>query len=178
MKQLTILLVTILLLASCTTQNKCMRKYPPEVKTITKDSIVTNITYIRDTLFVTLYDTIRFDAIHDTIYINLDTWTSKVSKLENEFSISKAWVDKILYHELTQKEQIRDISGETEVEVANTDTKSYHSESETKIIKVKYYPTWIIILACIGGGFIIMLITWLVIKIKGGWLTNVSRILK
>ena len=164
-----------LLLFSCTTQKNCLRKFPPQIETIVKDSIVYKIDTIREVFTVTLHDTIQKQIKADTVYLT-GNYKQDSSYLENEFSISVAKVQyNELIHYLEQKEQVRLVSGEWAAEIAHHYKEYYQSRSETKIIREKFTPKFVKIMAYIGGGFILLLIIWLILKIKGGWVKGLLR---
>lgn len=180
-KLIFILFGLFLFFSSCTTSRKCYRKFPPQVQTIVKDSIVVKLDTIYVHEQVTLYDTIVKEVktqqkpLKDVLKGIIKTDTSI---LENEFSIGKAWVDNKLFHILEQKEQIRPITGEWATKIAHHYKEYYRTTQITEVHKVPYYPKWLIILACIGGASIIFIGVWLFFKIKAGWLNGIARNLR
>jgi hypothetical protein len=101
MKQICIL-VSLLVLSSCTTLKKCNERFPPKVETVTihKDS-----TIYRDT---TIYIYIKGETIHDTTKVYIDRSgliQSDISFLNTQYSWSKAWVNNSrLFHTLVQRD--------------------------------------------------------------------------
>ena len=90
----------LLIVTSCTTQQKCLEKYPPQVREITK-----TVTVYRDT---TIFVRIPGDTVHriDTVWIDRHGFVqSDVSILYTRFAESRAWIkNSKLFHKLTQNE--------------------------------------------------------------------------
>jgi len=98
-------IVMITMLAGCVTQERCLQRYPPEVKEITKLVTETKIV-TRDT---TIYVTMPAEVVVMTDTVVLDQGTglinSKLSRLETSLAWSTAQIiNSRLRHELYQKD--------------------------------------------------------------------------
>lgn len=141
-----ILILILLVLASCTTMDKCNRKFPPVESFEISDSVVTEtITVYKDSLIpykldpdtVTLYEYIyKVKDPENPSLIDIDSIS-----LENEFSLAWAWVDQSnLGLSLLQ----RDTTLEFLLDDAVRETKYwktlYHSELRKEVKVVRYIP--------------------------------------
>ena len=103
MKTLILIAALALLLTGCVTQDRCLRKFPPEIKEVTK--IVTEtVTITRDT---TIYVRLPAEVVvqTDTVLVDTETGliTSKLSRLETSLAWSTAQIrNSRLHHELQQ----------------------------------------------------------------------------
>jgi hypothetical protein len=93
MKNLSILLA-IILVSSCTTQRRCLKKYPPEVKI---ERIVKDTTIYSDTIieYILPTDTVLRVKL-DTLYIPVGetfTYASDTLKAESNFAIAYTWLN-------------------------------------------------------------------------------------
>lgn len=103
MKKL-IYIFILISLTGCTTERRCARKYPPEVKEVAK--VITNtIIKTRDTI---IYKEIQGEMkyFYDTVIVTKDgVVNTRQSVLETTLAISKAQVvNNRLQHELKQKD--------------------------------------------------------------------------
>jgi hypothetical protein len=96
------ILVSLLVLSSCTTLKKCNERFPPQVETVT---IHRDSTIYRDT---TIFVYIKGETIHDTTKVYIDRSgliQSDISFLNTQYSWSKAWVNNSrLFHTLVQRD--------------------------------------------------------------------------
>ena len=156
--------LVLFFLFSCISEKKCQNKYPPQIQI--KDSIST----ITDTIYLKRIDTVFMRVLPDTIYntkvvykdVNTGLIYSDTSILENDFSISKAWVDRILNHELIQKDSTIVLTFEAYDKLIKTLQSRYRTE--TKVYKEKYIPKFIKFLAWSGGVFWFFIIIVLAIR--------------
>lgn len=128
--------IAVIALASCTTERKCARKYPPQI--ITKDSLV----YIPRLVPFAVHDTVWLPAdtvkVTDSVEIVNGIANSKKVISETEFALAWAQVkDSKLLLELIQKDTAitRLIKGS----VQTTDKESYHTET---IIEKEFINHW------------------------------------
>ncbi len=102
MKNVFLVLITMLLLASCNMQKYCAEKYPPSEKVRDSISYVEKLIY-RDT---TIFLKIAGESKVDTLYIG-SIFDSAVSELETSLAYSKAFfINGKLIHNLRQKDSI------------------------------------------------------------------------
>lgn len=147
MKKL-IILFAIVILSSCTTQRKCLRKYPPQSSTITiiKDSIHTEIKY-RDT---TIYVNIPGETITNTVFVPVNSpgqnYIPDTARAENKYSIAKAWLDwpKIKLT-LFQKPQIIEFQLSNAITERDTYRMLWEKEKSKEVVTViKTRKFWVV----------------------------------
>jgi len=144
MKQKINLLVSILLiltLASCTTERKCNRKFPPQTMVITKDSIIrTTNTVYSDT---TIYVYIKGDTITDSVLIIKGT-SIRPSILTTDFAYSKAWVQMgLLRHELRQNDTTYQLRLDNAIRATWISAERFYSKSEVQVKENRFIPKWV-----------------------------------
>ena len=144
MKYFFILLISVLLFASCNTQKRMARKCARaqiEYETLIlkyhciparydSSSNTESVTIIRDT---TIYVSIPGETIHDSVSVPVPaTITTPVSQLETRYAISRAWIENsLLRHTLIQKQS----------DIPKTITGALHTSTSSilKTIKVPYF---------------------------------------
>ena len=167
-------LITLLALLffSCTTQRRCTAKFPPQVTTVTKDSIITRDSVVyRDRIVL---DTIKGDTVYTEVTLPATTdprmKALKTAKLnaENEYASASAWIENMqLKLELRLKEQVI----ERKLKDAEKETMHWKELYHTVLTKetpkpVKYKPLayrvgfWYMIIT------LLLLGTWLTLKIR------------
>ncbi len=131
----------VLILSSCTTQNQCNRKYPPQTMVITKDSIIrtTNTVYSDTTIFVYL----KGDTLIDSVLIIKGT-SIRPSILTTDFAYSKAWVQMgLLRHELRQNDTTLRFKLDNAIRATWVSAERFYSKSETQVKEVRFIPKWV-----------------------------------
>ena len=146
MKNLILIVILIVLACSCTTMDRCNRKYPPVESFEISDSVVTKtITVYKDSLIpykvdpdtVTLFKYIYTvkDPEHPSL-IDIDSIS-----LENDFSLAWAWVDQsTLGLSLVQKDTTLEFLLDDAVRETKHWMKLYHSELRKEVKVVRYIP--------------------------------------
>jgi len=164
MEKVNILLLSIFLISGCVSQKKCLRKFPPQITTETKDSII-----YRDSLVIqdtTIYVHILGNSIIDSIFIEVpkDIPIPKdTAKAEVEFAYALAYINPRWNVELQlhQKDTLLKIIEYLKKESWHWE-KKYRTEKKVLVQKEKYIPKiykwvfWIIIIefALLIGYFI------------------------
>ena len=149
MKTNLLIILSVLFLSSCVTQNRCNRKYPPETKQ--HDSI-----YIErerhDTTVLIQYKPDTARAVQPS---------SKPSYLSNKYCTSTARVDSgLLYHDLITVAQTVPV---TFRDVIRKDTRvQFHTVWLTK--SVRYVPFLVKLLAWVGGISILYVVVRLILR--------------
>ena len=160
------IVVLALLLCSCTTQKRCIRKFPPQTVIERTDSIV-----MRDTIIYhdrVIRDTIEADTvfIEKVISIPGEINISPV-EAENRYSRAKAWIEnQRLKLQLETKEQvIQKILKDAEKETIRW-KEMYYSEI-TKESQIVYKPKKIHKISMwLSGIFILLSALFIYLKIK------------
>ena len=160
-KYIILLLVVVALFAtSCVTQKKCNTKFPPQIVTITKDSIVTRDSVVYKPLEIPVY--IKGDTVTktDTLYRDIKTGliNSKPVYAETEFAKAKAQViNSKLNLELIQKDSTFKVKTDSLNKEVYHWKEKYNSILEkqvvTKEVKVGKFYVWsfyITIVALLG----------------------------
>ena len=160
------IVVLALLLCSCTTQKRCIRKFPPQTVIERTDSIV-----MRDTIIYhdrVIRDTIEADTVflEKIVPIPAEVVIPPI-EAENRYSRAKAWIEnQRLKLQLETKEQvIQKILKDAEKETIQW-KEMYYSEI-TKQTQIVYKPKKIHIASMWFSGVVIVLILlWIANKIK------------
>ena len=160
-----------LLMCSCTTQRRCLTKFPPQIVIERSDSIV-----MRDTIIYhdrTVYDTIHADTVFKEKILpgrpnpEIAQMLSDTVKAENTYSEAKAWIENwILYLQLQTKQQvIQRILENAEKETTHW-REEYYREFEKQVQPI--YKTKKIhkIALWFSGAVILLLIFWIINKFK------------
>ena len=120
MKNLIYILILLISLPGCTTQKRCLRKYPPQVTEVEKIITNTEIKY-KDTV---IYYPLPPEIINniDTVYITNDTLiNSNLSVLQTSLAISSAQIKgNLLYHNLLQKDTTIELRLDNALKEINT----------------------------------------------------------
>jgi hypothetical protein len=165
-------IIVLALFASCATQKICQRKYPPQIITNIKDSIITrdSIVYrnriVHDTIPAdTIKTEIQLPATSDPKLINLKT--EKIH-LENDYASADAWIENWkLKLELRQKDTvINRILLNAEIEKNHWMEMYYKEVIKEKSKPEKYIPKFVKIMAWAGGVLIFLLIGFIIMKVK------------
>jgi hypothetical protein len=145
MKNLITISLLIVLATSCTTLDKCNRKYPPVESSSVKDSIVTEtITKYKDSLIylrldpdtITLISTEYISDPDNPKLIYIDSISA-----ENKFSQAWAWVEKSsLGLSLVQKDTTLEFLLDDAVRETEHWKQLYHSEIKKEVKVVRFIP--------------------------------------
>jgi hypothetical protein len=163
MKTKLIIFVAFVLLASgCVTQKRCNTKFPPQIITVTKDSIRTEIQYRDTTIFIKL--PVEKVTVFDTIFIKNGVIQYKEIKAQTNYATARSWIGQNRINlELTDKDTTLIIRLNNALKIAKY--WEVKATTETKILPPeKFIPKWIKILAWFGAAFIILTILFLVRK--------------
>ena len=174
MKNILILLVLAIMAASCVTQSRCDRKYPPEQSTVINDSIViTEQTRYYDTIITKFLEIPRYTVKDSTVLRYKDGIISvpKPLRMVGHYSVALVWVDNnVLKGNLTEQGWIRLT---TTIAMQEKTIKELRAKDSTKIIIKEVYKTKGIVklLAWIGGLCMLVSVFILLVKfIKPKWL--------
>ena len=169
MKTSILFLFVLTILSSCTTQRKCLRKYPPQTSTVIvyRDSIHTEVKYRDTTIFVK----IPGQTITDTIFVPVNSpgpsYVPDTARAENTYSIAKAWLDwPQIRLNLFQKPQTIEILLKNAIKERDTYRELYENEKSKEVQIVKETPKFWKITGTIGMGFLLAVLVWLVMKLK------------
>jgi len=174
MKNILILMVLAIMAASCVTQSRCERKFPPEQSTIINDSIViTEQTRYYDSIIYTYVQIPKY-TVRDSVvivYKNGEASVVKPLKLQGKYSVAMVWIqNNILRGELTESGWIP-IEAKLRLQEKTINELRNKETIKTIVEKEKYVPFFIKVLAWIGGICILVSVLILVIKfIKPKWL--------
>jgi len=158
----------VLLLGSCVTQKACDRKYPPQVTTIVKDSIVARDSIVEKIVEVPIY--IKGDTVVKTDTVLIDKKTglanSKPVYAETDFAKATAQVkDGKLNLTLIQKDSL------FKIQVIARESyfwkEKYFTEKSKEVKQVKVVPKYYSIMAMVGLFSIVLLIGYIIFKIRG-----------
>lgn len=163
-----VLILCIVMAASCS----ALRKYFEEVETVvvhdTKDSLIIRDRVIHDTLKVPI-----------PVYVEKNVTPDDSSHLENPYAVSDAWVkDGLLHHSLRTQGKM-----EVPVDIPVSDTTAIHSEKEsvthtekvyvekdlTRWQKAKIGAFWWLLAALVGA------LAWIFRKPLGGLFTKLLK---
>lgn len=151
-------IILMIFLSSCTTQRKCNRLYPPQVRVDSTHSIVV-VTKYRDT---TIYIQIAPDTIFktDTVLINDNGIIySDTIKSSLETSYASAWIynSKIHLEHITKDTIISRI-----IEDAIRDSEKKETSIVTKVVthEVLFIPWWAKAIMCLA----IPSVLWLIVQ--------------
>lgn len=126
--------------ASCATQKRCYRKYPPQTQIERRDSIITRDTIVYHDRVVK--DTIQADTVFtEREVIRLEKINIAPLTAENTYSVAKAWIEnRRLKLELTTKEQVIERLLRNAERDAQHWRERYLVEKETKVITETKIP--------------------------------------
>ena len=169
MKTSILFLFVLTILSSCTTQRKCLRKYPPQTSTVIvyRDSIHTEIKYRDTTIFVK----IPGQTITDTVFVPVNSpgpsYVPDTARAENTYSIAKAWLDwpKIRLN-LFQKPQTIEILLKNAIKERDTYRELYENEKSKEVVNVRYVPKFWKIAGWAGIILTLFLIALIGLKIR------------
>ena len=146
MKNLILILILFVLACSCTTMDKCNRKYPPVESFEISDSVVTEtITVYKDSLIPYKVDPDTV-TLFEYIYVVKDPSRPSLIDIdsifaENEFSMAFSWVKQsTLGLSLIQKDTTLEFLLDDAVRETHDWTKLYHSELRKEVKVVRYIP--------------------------------------
>lgn len=137
-----LLIISVIFFSGCCTQKKCLRKFPPQITTEIKDSIVyKDSIVIEDT---TIYKTILGASIIDTFFVDVpkDIPVPKdTARAEVEFAYALAYINPRwnVQLELHQKDTLLTIISHLKKEVWKWE-KKYRTEKRVLVQKEKYIP--------------------------------------
>lgn len=157
------ILILLILISGCATEKRCKLKFPPQTETIIKDSIREVIKYRDTTIYVKLpADTV---TTSDTIYIKNGVTVYKEVKAETKLATARAWIGQ---NRLNLTLADKDTTIEIKLKDALVSKEFWQNKymTEKQVVTIKYTPKWINILAWIGGAGIILLILWILRKLK------------
>jgi hypothetical protein len=166
MRIFVVILIALLLGASCATQKRCYTKFPPKTVTVIKDSLVIKDTIIyRDRL-------VPYKIKGDTVWqeklipVPLSLNVSPLV-LENTYAIARGWVENSrLKMELIQKDQVITFKLDSADKVAKHWEYRWNNEKQTITLPpVKYTSKFAKF--CIGFTIfiIVVIIGWGALKI-------------
>lgn len=145
MKPFFYLLLITFLLSSCITSEKCQRRYPPQVTTLVKDSIIEKTSTIyKDSLVylklnpdtVTLIQYEHYSNPDDPTIITIDSISA-----ENRFCVAWSWVDDSqLGLSLIQKDTLLAFKLDSAIRISNYYRELYHSELNKEVQQIRYIP--------------------------------------
>ena len=161
MKELLLLLLSVILLNSCITEQKCTKRYPAKIeyREITKDTII----YKR-------YDSLIFVYVpfKDTVYINkyikvpyklnVDTITKEIGLIGVKAGITN--------NNLFAFGYLTDSTITTNVQIKNKTEISTSTSTRKEIQRVVYIPLLVKILAYFGSACLIFVLAYLFFKLK------------
>jgi len=168
-KSLLLLILIVGLLSSCVTQKACDRKFPAQTHIITKDSTVIKDSTIYSYAEIPVY--IKGDTVvkHDTVVKDKQTGliNSKPVYAETEFAKAKAQViNSKLKLELIQKDSTFKVRTDSLIKEVYHWKEKYNSEDTLKVKEIKVVPQIYKVLATVGVISIILIIVYLIFKIK------------
>ena len=141
MRTFVIIAAMLVLLTGCTTQEKCLRMFPPQVHEVIKTEVITN-TVVKDT---TIYVTLPPEVVVNTDTVYVDAATGLINSKESYIATSLAWstaqiVNSRLLHSLTQI----DTTIEFRLQDAIRETERLEKELREKVttIEVPRRLTW------------------------------------
>ena len=158
LKQIIIVVISMLFLSSCITEKKCWQRYPPKI--VVKDSIVfkEKVITIRDTIVIS-GDTV---ISTDTVYVDKLTGLMNSNKVWSETDYSKAYAQVInskLFLELIQKDTAIERLLRENIQIKEV----YKTEIvETKVWEVHWYDK---VARFVAGIFILAIFVVLAMKI-------------
>lgn len=144
-----ILIIIVIAMASCTTQRKCNRMYPPEVKTIIERHTET---IIKDTLLpgATVYHTIQRDSL---ITMTVDKWTV----IRDTSGLAELRLYRDAYGNLLAACEAKDRS----VEKTKTIKKENSKKIEVKKNEINFWDKMLFFLSGVGlAGIVIAIRRW------------------
>ena len=165
MRSLVIILLMVLA-SSCATQQRCFRKFPPEVSidTIFKEIIKDTIIY-KDT---TIYISLPGETVIDSIFISQGIVTTPVKVLETDLARAEAYYrTPKVYLKLIQKDTTLRIRLDSALRTSKHFEAKYYEILKKQVQKEKYIPKlysaafWILI------GIIGAIISYITLKLVG-----------
>ena len=132
-----ILLISLLLLTSCVTQRKCLKKFPP---VISIDTVVQDTTIYRDTTFYAYLpgDTVYRDTV---IEVPVELYVRPVTA-ETELARARAWIQsQRLQLELIQKDSLLQFKIDSAVS-ANSRVEYITRTETTQLPPKRFYKWW------------------------------------
>jgi len=164
-----LLIVGMLLLSSCVTQKACDRKFPPQVTTIVKDSVVTRDSIVEKLVEVPVY--IKGDTVikSDTVWRDKTTGlaNSKPVYAETDFAKAKAQVvNSQLKLELIQKDSTFKVRTDSLLKEIYHWKELYKSKDTATIKRERYIPGVYNVFALIGLLYVIITILYFIFKFK------------
>jgi hypothetical protein len=158
-------LLIVLAISSCVTQKKCNQKFPPNVVTFYKDSIV-----IKDSL---IYKDriVPYKIPGDTVWQEKPIPVPVELKVDpvyadNTYASAKAWIENArLKLQLTQKDQVIMFKLDSADRVAKHWESRWQNERQTITLPpVKYTPKFWIITGCLFMGSLLAVIAYIILK--------------
>ena len=156
-----ILFLICFFLASCVTQKKCTRKFPPVTEIIIKDSI-REVTIYRDT---TIYINLPADTVYkkDTIIIKNGYFYIAPMYAETNLATAKAWIShNKLSLMLADKDTTLEVRLENALKTSQIWEFKYKNEKQT--VQVKYVPKFWKVTGWIGIISVILIIMYIVTR--------------
>jgi hypothetical protein len=158
-----ILLITLVLISfGCTSQKRCIRKFPPETFTIVKDSIREIVTFRDTTIYIKL-DPITITKT-DTIYIKNGVTLFKQVNAETNLATAKAWIGQNRIN-LTLADKDTTIIITLKNALKSRDFWLQKWSSEKQVINVPYTPKFWKVTGWIGMISILLIIAYFTLKI-------------
>jgi hypothetical protein len=167
MKNLILLILSITLLSGCVTQERCIRKFSPEIVTIRTDSIIrTTETVYRDTtVYIHIPGVVQYST--DTVIIKDGIIQSRKNHITTSFAQSWAWVERgRLYHELSQNDTLIGFEVKDAIRITWERAERYYKEQQQTVVTTNKVPLFYKILSIIAGLFIVYYILRLVAIFK------------
>jgi len=164
MRKLATGLLIALILTSCTTQKKCLQKFPVKPEIIIETETIIKDTVIYRTRFINHFDTIYADTVITEVLIR-----PNMKPVFAEVAFASALcriVNNKLRLELVQKDSVL----QSIIEIQEKETRHwqemYHNKKETIVREVKFIPQIYKYSLFIVIGLIVGFISYLIIKLK------------
>lgn len=160
-----IIIALLFIMAGCCTKEKCYRKYPPQVITETKDSIVfkEKIEYKDTTIYVKLKPDTIVDSVIVEVINDLPHSQDTIIK-QNDYSVAKAWTAYgYTYLNLMAKDTALMFKLDSAIQKASYWEELYKTTTKVEVHEVKYIPgfykfTFYFFLVIAGGAFVFLAI--------------------
>ena len=176
MRNLTILLILILF-SSCSTQKKCLKRYPPEDIKVRYDSIVIKDSVIYKDRIIN--HTIKADTVYKDKVIPVPAKLNVPPIfLENDYARAEAWIQNSkLKLQLELKDQVIQFKLDSADKISKHWQYKYRMESEkqTTVIRESFVPKIYKVALFIVIGELIALIIYMYVKLKGGGLRSLLK---
>lgn len=169
---LLIIFSLVFLFTGCVTQKACNRKFPVQTEVIVKDSVVTRDSIVyRDTLIktvVTITDTTYRDST--VIVYQQGAWQSKPVTIKGKYSDAEAFVKNgKVYVNLHEGGAIElTVLLRKAIIERNIYKELWHSTAITKVVKERYVPRFVRVLAWTGGVTIALVIGYILLLFWAG----------